>query len=1128
MRAGNKKPGSCMVCRKRKVKCDRTKPVCQACVKYNAASKCSYVSTKKNIKFLHVKHAGYDDLKGSRTSISKSDKKRTSFLESRLSYRERQWPESASRDLFGALSKFDSMSFHDDYEAIELKGKRVAFAGPLHYAAVSKRDPFFNIIVTEMRRDFAHFRDKALKTARRRDRKYAYPFYSQDEIVSHLLVSRHKSGELLDVKTDGAFNQAPFATASNQPVKDSTAVIAEQHRSGVDEARIEKKFRRRLLENEGMDDRTPDSDNERFRPNLLEVVHRLTKEAEMKNTRKNALNGEKEVRSENEMLAKIHLLLKKLQEGELKQFIAPMLPVRTFSTGGYAMSDLEASVYAKIEDLLPPSKDIWGLVDYYFNSPLHALFPILTEDWFREDLYDLIGKPNQSKTSPVISIKTRFDFSRLGCMLLVLRLSYLMHHERIGLRATGDELVGNLHPIGPKFAETAYLCLNLFRLQRKALLPVLHCALLLHLYRRYAPEEGDAVDGGDIEPFSSLICGMATSIGLHTETEFVQFPCPEMFLSGWRKCWYVIYLMDLHECMDSGHSLKIHENSFNTKLPSMDIDADGGMPSYVTNATMEIASIECMAKNYEMSHACRRLLNVVMNKRFKTSCQEIQELCDELESSVRSFCGDGLRSIMVRNCANKRDFIMKCNDFGNFVDTASLLSMVTFHLFLHTDRCITERPELCHYTTSLYYLEKLLKYYVEVEPILLLILTGNNPSHGAPDVFDAIFGVGSELLIMYSCRSFITRFTITLQCFASRLKHLRLNFMRQEEESEISIIVIALLEVTLKKLSLITTISQSLSATHFFAWRISKAHSRVYQILQAEDGLLECKIPERHSPQKKFAADERDTFSSSFKNFKTIPEYNSLTIAKISDFKRLLSILNSTDWEMFSSFVEPAKITYLLNKASELSVKTHHDLRSWSRLRQKNTSVNSDSVAQTAALPSEILGLNTTRDSVIVNVSGEMDSGATDDFIPLDEVDAFWYSTKLRDPSNSASLPFSAGNMWYEDSGLSLKPDRTHSNTKNKLEGTRQREPGSTGSGNTDFSVSGHVSEWLQKLNDETRVFNGEGADSGSHQEFNFNESEVIKSHEGGISAEEFTESFPDSELLFPTFSALADDIGYN
>lgn len=568
---------SCLTCRRRKVKCDRSKPVCLACIKYKSISECSY-EVKRGVKFLHMVYSASSASENAGNKVSKSrtrklnENKSTALPISTFEKLDQSVEEVRESPFdYGILSKFGQMSFYDDYEAVEINAGRLSFVGPLHFTAISRRDPFLYVIMTMIHKERSELHKKALRTASEVRQKYPLPRYTQDEIASQLIIARKAPKKETPLsrragfKVKSRYNKPIGAGCTDQGLQDDpkAGLNDTATQQSAPNTSSDSKFKRRLIENEQLEEVESVVQEEQTARNPLSVINLLNEEKTAKGSLGITSNQVSDQNKDIEIWRKLQAMLATLQQ----QQRGPLSEVNSQSQS--VAPSPEMKVFSKIQKMIPTRKVIWLHLRNYFHSPLHALFPVLTEDWFNDDMREILRGSEESDSQPEIVISGKFDFARLGSLLIVLRLSFLMYSDTKGTRDTEELQEVLSQSIGPEFVDTAQQCMHLFKLLRKALLPVLHCTILLRIYRRYAPEEGDIVDGGDSEAFSGLITKMATSIGLHTETEFSKhLTFSKMYRQAWRKCWYVVYFLDLYEGMNTGNALMIHKHSFSTKLAS--------------------------------------------------------------------------------------------------------------------------------------------------------------------------------------------------------------------------------------------------------------------------------------------------------------------------------------------------------------------------------------------------------------------------------------------------------------------------------------------------------------------------------------------------------------------------------
>lgn len=139
---------------------------------------------------------------------------------------------------------------------------------------------------------------------------------------------------------------------------------------------------------------------------------------------------------------------------------------------------LEHEVILQIQDILPPGKIIAIHCNNFFKSPIHGLYPIINEDWWMDTMHRLLGFSESQLTSdqqPKVNISRRFDISKLATLLVMMRLSYLTYPDSLKDCTTEEEKYILSYPIGKEFIDLAQRSLNVFKMLRKGILPVLHC-----------------------------------------------------------------------------------------------------------------------------------------------------------------------------------------------------------------------------------------------------------------------------------------------------------------------------------------------------------------------------------------------------------------------------------------------------------------------------------------------------------------------------------------------------------------------------------------------------------------------------------------------------------------------------
>ncbi|VEU20693.1 DEKNAAC101553 [Brettanomyces naardenensis] len=126
---------ACSICRKRKVKCDRTRPACRVCIRHNVAHLCNYGEPEWAKKEKPKKKGGKGD------QLTLSDNK-LNLLEDRIRQLEDEveYYKNFSHD---AASKDDSISFEPKVLRFDVETGCLNSPGTLSAVGIVQADPFF-------------------------------------------------------------------------------------------------------------------------------------------------------------------------------------------------------------------------------------------------------------------------------------------------------------------------------------------------------------------------------------------------------------------------------------------------------------------------------------------------------------------------------------------------------------------------------------------------------------------------------------------------------------------------------------------------------------------------------------------------------------------------------------------------------------------------------------------------------------------------------------------------------------------------------------------------------------------------------------------------------------------------
>lgn len=810
--------------------------------------------------------------------------------------------------IYNNISK---MSFYDGYEQVSVFNARLNFTAPLSADVVLKKDSFgkvLNLMVENTLNDYARLLDNK-KSHQKYDALRVQDSNSVPSLINTVNNSKRK------LKTEDGDNKKIKTEAKSNNDDDE-----EEEANAI--------FNNKFLENEGLDEMktiihqgkpiisNKETSTQKFSTsNMRSAIKPLKKSSSAEEclgvnskhaATKNPTDDIAFWTSLNKVLGNIDNsdLSSKPSNQTIKDFnYKSRVPESLFGM----QPSLEHEVILQIQDILPPGKIIAIHCKNFFKSPIHGLYPIINEDWWLDTMHRLLGFSESQLNSdqqPKVNISRRFDISKLATLLVMMRLSYLTYPDSLKDCTTEEEKYILSYPIGKEFIDLAQRSLNVFKMLRKGILPVLHCFLLLRVYRKYAPEEGDMVDACDSETFTGFLVKISTSIGLNTDVARSAWVKDEgMYVDQWRKCWYSVYFFDFMENCNMGNSSSIDIDSFDTRLPEFKLDpANGTYPSFVTDAPLEDIVVNNFQKNFETSLIARDLLNCITNKRLKFSVPNLQIILNNLNGSIEKNFGASLGDIIDLKVEILADSVFKLNNFIWFIELKVLLFLSYMHIFIHVDEQISsnydmiikndelgEKVELYHY-----YMKKILEIYVEIEPVLLLCYNSSK--------IDPIFGRGSKMIVLEVCQNLIIRLVPGIQIIAARFLHFKFNFkdtLSNKDEPETKI-VNDIVNNLMEKLSHTGGICRLLAKKHFQMWRNSQSSQFIFYLLNQpfEDNLFKKDSNINNIHRNEWQYQNGTGYNRTFPH-KFLPQANFLTNYNKEHLLEVYSTLNHVKWNIF-------------------------------------------------------------------------------------------------------------------------------------------------------------------------------------------------------------------------------------
>ncbi|KAI5948985.1 hypothetical protein KGF57_005048 [Candida theae] len=240
--------------------------------------------------------------------------------------------------------------------------------------------------------------------------------------------------------------------------------------------------------------------------------------------------------------------------------------------------DHEMTLIEQIQAVIPTKRVMWLHINRFMYL-LYPFFPYVVEDEFRAAIENIIGKESYEEVKPNVKVLHRVDFAQIGILFIMLRLSYLSLFHNRGFH--NEKILSN--PIlSPEEAEKKYLLLNQIEIGmaeiaqacfrhlerlRKVSIPMLQCGVFLRLYRIYAPEEGDGLEGGYGQIQNSILVSMSYMLGLNREPDKTPDFKDDKVKNLYRKIWYFVVSAEYNSAILFGSPVSIRKESYDTKRP---------------------------------------------------------------------------------------------------------------------------------------------------------------------------------------------------------------------------------------------------------------------------------------------------------------------------------------------------------------------------------------------------------------------------------------------------------------------------------------------------------------------------------------------------------------------------------
>ncbi|GMM38976.1 hypothetical protein DASC09_063150 [Saccharomycopsis crataegensis] len=333
--------------------------------------------------------------------------------------------------------------------------------------------------------------------------------------------------------------------------------------------------------------------------------------------------------------------------------------------GSFKDYDDETKLCEEISRVLPPKDVIYIYVDRFFKY-VYPFFPLLDEQAFRDDLLNLIGPKSpgsvSSGTSSLDKVEIVFDSKNkildTATLLIVLKLAFLSvysyKYDGCAPKEFGQQdspspinncneqnseikLLMN-YPITSPIFKLAKGCLNNFNFLRKTGLGLVQTLYYCRIYNCLGFEEGDGPGGSESNIFAGVIFSSAISIGLHRDPvkNMLNFwDCDGesvKFLQLWRKLWFSLIDLDIEQSMNCSSIPSLNQDFSDTKYPSYENLVSG---SNCSDLNIEKIVLDHILSKNEINAVIKKLLEKICTMKKVATIGELEEDLSELERYMK-------------------------------------------------------------------------------------------------------------------------------------------------------------------------------------------------------------------------------------------------------------------------------------------------------------------------------------------------------------------------------------------------------------------------------------------------------------------------------------------------------------
>ncbi|CAN3376955.1 hypothetical protein DIURU_001727 [Diutina rugosa] len=325
--------------------------------------------------------------------------------------------------------------------------------------------------------------------------------------------------------------------------------------------------------------------------------------------------------------------------------------------------------------VLPDKLNLFMLYCRYFKY-VHAFIPILDEKQLLSDVEGLFNSfPNFSREKySSISIESDHDLITLGLFLVVIRLGYmsLLHNDSLEYNEDEKSMIRSMRRINHSaYLKLLFACFQDHLVGSSSSLKLVQGLSLLHFYRSVIPSDCLGLGAADGNNLFGTIVRHAMSIGLNRDPTFYlahdTISKRHSLIKSWRALWHYLVITDSINSVGCGTYPSIPDLSMSDVEPPIFKDATG-----------KVNEVAFMVR--KISNHYRKIVLMINDVTHKPKVVDVLQETNALEKLFFQMFGkDFFKDVICKPASSAA----AAQEVGTAEHEEAFLKVVKYSIFVH-------------------------------------------------------------------------------------------------------------------------------------------------------------------------------------------------------------------------------------------------------------------------------------------------------------------------------------------------------------------------------------------------------------------------------------------------------------